>query len=264
MSFEVGVLGIFKFLKDLFNSSEKEAVVEPTIQAELNEKIETKIFSPKQEIKVVGKSVDDSLKELRRLKYSQSNFNLKNNLECEVLNYLVAKENSNYNVYWNLYVPYGIGKYMQIDHLVVTDNTIYMIECKDYKTCTSLEVFAEHWECYYNSGKVYKSANGADQNRKHINVLKKYLKDLSFEYKSIVALVVDNNFEGYIPDEDVILVRKKEEDLLYKLLDRKIKNEYSSDINNEFVEVNKKIYSCMNPSEDVIKAHRDNIKEKYK
>ncbi|MGL4762714.1 MAG: nuclease-related domain-containing protein [Sarcina sp.] len=256
-------MGIFKFLKNLFSSKEVNGDTETSVEI-LESKVETNLFKAKDKQESVGKSFDEELRKLRRVKYSQSSFNLENRLEYEVLNYLVGKESSEYNVYWNLYIPYGINKHMQIDHLVVTGNTIYSIECKDLKTCTSIEAFAEHWECYYNSGKVFKNSNGADQNRKHIDVLRKYLKNLSFEYKSIVVLVVDDCFKGYLPNEEIILVRNKEFDLVYKLLDRKVKASSSFEITDEFIRVNKKIYECMNPSDEVVKSHRDYIEERYK
>lgn len=255
-------MGIFKFLKNLFGSKEANSDAQTSAES-LESNIETNLSRAKNELESVEKSLDEEIRELRKVKYSNSSFNLENRLECEVLNYLVGKESSDYNVYWNLYIPYGGDRYMQIDHLVVTGDTIYSIECKDLKTCTSIEILGNHWECYYNSGNVYKSVNGADQNRKHIDVLRKYLKNLSFEYKSIVVLVVDDCFEGYIPSEEVVLVRNKEFDLVYKLLDRKIKASSEFNNANEFIRVNKKVYECMNPSEDIVKAHRDYIKERY-
>ncbi|MGL4655072.1 MAG: nuclease-related domain-containing protein [Sarcina sp.] len=261
-------MGIFKYLKSLFKKEETkdESVNE---QRELVDTLETEgqwlrfINSNSVENDISNKDINEQLKTLRRRKYTDSNFNLANRLECEVLNYLLGNECNCFNVYWNLYVPYSQNRYMQIDHLVVTGDTIYSIECKDYKTCTSIEVFAEHWECYYSSGH-YKNVNGVSQNAKHLSVLKKYLNDSSLEFKSIVVLVVADDFEGYIPDNEVILVREKEFELIFKLLDRKLKFNCDENMNQNFVELNKKIYECMNSSEEVVNTHKAYIEERYK
>ena len=252
---------ILKYLKSLFvdkiSDSDSEEVSNNLAKEFNSETLEAKVselnsLESKISINDSKKNIDESLKKLRRLKYTESNFSLANRLECEVLNYLLSEECNCFNVYWNLYVPYGANRYMQIDQLVVTTNTVYAIECKDFKSCTSIEVFAEHWECYYKDGKHYKIANGVSQNTKHISVLKKYLKGFNLDFKSIVILVVDDDFDGYIPDNEVILVRNKEFDLIFKLLERKLKFECDENVDHSFVEINEKIYKCMNPRCEVI------------
>lgn len=259
-------MGIFKYLKNLFNRDiDKNEIVEDTSEEiqESNLIDLTSLESKKVDINESKKNVDQELKKLRRLKYIESNFSLSNPLECEVLNYLLTNDSNCFNVYWNLYIPYGINRYIQIDHLIVTGNTIYTIECKDFKSCTSIEVFAEHWECYYRDGKHYKVTNGVSQNTKHISVLKKYLKEFKLEFKSIVILVVDDDFNGYIPDNDVILIRNKEFDLIFKLLDRKLKFDCDQTLDQSFTELNEKIYKCMNPSNKIIQSYKQCIEEKY-
>ena len=264
---------ILKYLKSLFgdkiSDSDSEEVSNNSAKEFKGETLEAKVTelsSLENKFNEIEskKNIDESLKKLRRLKYKESNFSLANRLECEVLNYLLSEECNCFNVYWNVYVPCGANRYMQIDQLVVTTNTVYAIECKDFKSCTSIEVFAEHWECYYKDGKHYKIANGVFQNTKHISVLKKYLKDFNLDFKSIVILVVDDDFDGYIPDDEVILVRNKEFDLIFKLLDRKLKVECDENVDHSFIELNEKVYKCMNPSSEIIESHRKYIEEKYK
>ncbi|MGL5575333.1 MAG: nuclease-related domain-containing protein [Sarcina sp.] len=263
-------MGILKYLKSLFinkandnqmsKSDENSNYNEYDIIQELNV---VNLHQNKINLNGSKKESNEELKALRRKKYAQSNFNLENRLECEVLNYLLANECNCFNVYWNLYIPYSSKRYMQIDHLVVTGDSVYSVECKDFQNCISIEVFAEHWECYYRN-EHYKSTNGVAQNNKHIGVLKQYLKDYNMNLKSIVILVVDDNFEGYIPDAEVILVRNKEFDLIFKLLDRKLKFNCDENLDFEFVELNKKIYECMNQSYEIIKSHKDYINQRYK
>ena len=261
-------MGIFKYLKNLFNRENRdidndeldknssEEVQEPKL-------IELTPLEDKVNVNESKKKIDQELKKLRRLKYTESNFSLANHLECEVLNYLLTNDSNCFNVYWNLYVPYGANRYMQIDQVVVTGNKIYTIECKYFKNCTNIKASGEHWDCYYRDGKYYKTANGVSQNTKHISVLKKYLKEFKLEFKSIVILVVDDEFNGYIPDSEVILIRNKEFDLIFKLLDKKLKFDCDQIIDQRFVELNNKIYECMNPNNNIIQSHKKYIEERY-
>lgn len=265
-------MGILKCLKNLFrkenSENDSDQKNEESIKSRKEEVERSDLLdlnSPKDKVSLSEskRDVNEELKALRRKKYAQSNFNLENRLECDILNYLLGNECNCFNVYWNLYIPYNLKRYMQIDHLVVTGDTVYSIECKDYQNCTSIEVFAEHWECYYRSGKVYKSVNGVSQNTKHISILRKYLKEFNLDFKSIVILVVDDDFDGYIPNDEVILVRNKEFELIFKLLDRKLKYNCDESMDLHFVELNKKIYECMNPTEATVNSHKDYIKQRY-
>ena len=254
-------MGVLKFFKNLFSSN--------TQVEENKEETQRAVYLEKEDLSVNRewgreKSVDEKIKILKRLKYTQSAMDLDNNLEKEILNYLISRESSNFNVYWNLYIPYGRDKYMQIDLMVITGEIIYVIECKEYKTCTSIEKQGEQWLCYYNSGHVYKNPNGIAQNDKHIDVLKKYLSDFSFNYESVVPIIVADDFNSEISDNDVIIVRRSEFAVLFKILDRRIESEKCLEcIDENFVNVNKSVYKCMNATEEIIQGHKENIKIKY-
>ena len=254
-------MGVLKFFRTLFSSNTVVDENKRDNQKEVN--LKDSNLSVNREWGR-EKSVDEKIKVLRRLKYTQSSMDLDNNLEKEVLNYLISRESSNFNVYWNLYIPYGKDKYMQVDLMVVTGETIYVLECKEYKTCTNIEERDEKWLCYYDSGKVYKNPNGIDQNKKHIDVLKKYLNDFSYNYESVIPLIVADEFNSQINDNDVVIVRRSEFDILFKILDRKIESEKCLEcIGENFVNVNNKVYACMNASDEIVEAHKENIKIKY-
>lgn len=252
---------IFKFVKKLFSKKEKQVETTNTKEEIVADNVRT--LNIKVE-KGLERSVDEKLKMLRRKKYTHSTMSLDNNLECEILNYLLARETSSFNIYWNLYVPYGENRYMQLDFVVVTGDTVYVIESKEYKTCTSIEDLGEQWRCYYNSGRVYENANGLDQNNKHVNVIKKYLGDDSFNYKSVVALVVSDDFNADLSDDDLIIVRASEFEILFRMLDRRIvPSKCDECISNNFVSFNEMIYDCMNVSDEVIDSHRKRIEDIY-
>lgn len=257
-------MGILKFFKSLF--SNKTSVESATLQSNNNDDSDNIVVVEKVQEVQAQKSVDQKLKDLKRKKYTHSQMSLANKLECETLNHLLSRESSSFNVYWDLYVPYGSnGDYMQIDFVVVTGETIYAVECKEYKTCTNIEVQGSQWKCYYNSGNVYLNANGVDQNSKHVDVLRKYIGDNSFDYKSVVALVVSDDFCSDINDEELIIVRLSEWEILFKMFDRRVKDSFCDEcIGDNFVEVNEKIYGCMNVSQEIVEEHKRRIKEKYK
>ena len=73
-----------------------------------------------------------------------------------------------------------------------------------------------------------------------------------------------DDFNSAISDNDVIIVRRSEFAVLFKILDRRIESEKCLEcIDENFVNVNKSVYKCMNATEEIIQGHKENIKIKY-
>jgi len=78
------------------------------------------------------------------------------------------------------------GKYSQIDHLVISDYGIFVIETKNYKgTITGFER-SENWTQSFPKSK-YSFYNPIRQNLGHIYALHHVLSDVKVDYHSIVA-----------------------------------------------------------------------------
>ena len=78
------------------------------------------------------------------------------------------------------------GKYSQIDHIVVSDYGVFVIETKNYKgTITGFER-SENWTQSFPKSK-YSFYNPIRQNQGHIYALNHVLKDVPIDYHSIVA-----------------------------------------------------------------------------
>ncbi|MGL4739208.1 MAG: nuclease-related domain-containing protein [Sarcina sp.] len=247
------------FKKDKL-SKQKNKVTQINIEKECE--IEDNVAEIIQKKKNTYSNIAENLSYMRRTKYKESSMSLANRLECEMLEYLLAREKLDFAVYWNLYVPYSNDDYMQIDNIIITGDTIYVIECKDYRTCIGIDEIRESWKCHYPNKKVYKNMNASSQNKKHISVLKKYLGIDNYEFKSIVALIVSDDFKGYLAEDDIYLVRDRERNILFKLLDKKIKDS-DKEIDDCFVKINSRVYECMNPSNDIIEKHKNKIKARY-
>ncbi|MGL5634250.1 MAG: nuclease-related domain-containing protein [Sarcina sp.] len=230
-----------KSFKDIKNE-EQECLIEDNI---------TEFIENKREVYT---SFAQKLSAIRRDKYIQSSMSLSNKFECEILEYLLAREDFNFNVYWNAYVPDGKNKYIKIDNIIITGDTVYIIECKDLRTCIGIKDLGSSWKYYYENKKDNKAVNLFYETEKYIKILKEYLGINNYQFKSIIALVVSDKFSGYLEADNICLVRNKERNVLFKLLDKKI-IKLDTNIDECFVKINSRVYECMNPVVDIIDTY---------
>ena len=106
--------------------------------------------------------------------------------ERDVSNRLSKLNSSNYKVINNLMLQVG-NKTTQIDHIVVSNYGIFVIETKNYKGWIIGNEYDEYWKqvIYKRTEKLY---NPVKQNYGHIMALKGVLKNFKdLNYISIVA-----------------------------------------------------------------------------
>lgn len=194
------------------------------------------------------KSVDQELKILKRKKYTNCDINFENKFKYRVLDYLLSRESSSFCVYWDVYIPIiGTNDYIKIDNLVVTGDTIYIIDCNEYVGCLNIDVKNDKWKCVYNNGSKYDNTNQILKNYKNIDIIKKYIKSDSYNLKSIVVIMVEDEFFTDMNNDELIILRKYEWEILFKILDKRIKSSKCEGcINREYVSINNKLYNCMN------------------
>ncbi|MBQ0147770.1 MAG: NERD domain-containing protein [Flavobacteriaceae bacterium] len=78
------------------------------------------------------------------------------------------------------------GKQSQIDHIVISDYGIFVIETKNYQGTITGSEKSENWTQSFPKSK-YNFYNPIRQNLGHIYALNYVLKDVSIDYHSIVA-----------------------------------------------------------------------------
>ena len=104
----------------------------------------------------------------------------------------------NYHVFNDLYIPNASGNTSQIDHLVVSNYGIFIIETKNYSGSIYGSEDSEQWTEYFNwfsrsrwsygrHSEAYKFYNPVLQNRGHIKALRHYLGSLELPVYSIIA-----------------------------------------------------------------------------
>lgn len=89
------------------------------------------------------------------------------------------------------------GKTTQIDHIIISNYKIYVIETKNYSGRIQGGLKFKQW-IQYIYGAKFKFMNPHNQNYKHIQFLKNYIKDQKII--SLVCFVNDNKFVGDKPD----------------------------------------------------------------
>jgi predicted RNA-binding Zn-ribbon protein involved in translation (DUF1610 family) len=176
--------------------------------------------------------------------------------EKDVSNRLSKLNLSNYKIINNLMLQVG-NKTTQIDHIVVSNYGIFVIETKNYKGWIMGTEFDEYWKkiIYKRKEKLY---NPIKQNYGHIMALKEVLKDFKdLNYISIVVFTTKSDLK-VTTTTDVIYTTK---------LLKTIKNYNNNTIPDENKEaIYMKLLSLNIDNKDNRKAHvqsiHNNIKEK--
>ncbi len=108
-----------------------------------------------------------------------------------------------YRVLHNILLKNG-GESVQIDHIVIGRSGIYVIETKHYHGLVSGGENTYHWH-HYIGGKDYEFYNPCRQNRGHIRVLKRLLRDYSdLPVYSIVAFPTECGVEVDTDETEVV------------------------------------------------------------
>lgn len=106
-----------------------------------------------------------------------------------------SKPNKKYKI--NNFTFQHEDKTVQIDHIFINKNGIFLIETKNYRGRIYGEENAQNWTQVLNYGKSkFKLYNPIKQNKSHIFYLKQLLKDFNATFHSIIVLY--NNTTKYI------------------------------------------------------------------
>lgn len=111
------------------------------------------------------------------------------NLHEKSLVSLMAKnlDSEKYFIFNNLVLPSSHTISCQIDHVVVSEYGIFVIESKNYNGWVFANEHHKHWTVCYRGGKKFKFQNPILQNFAHVSALK---EQLSFLKKSFFNIVV--------------------------------------------------------------------------
>jgi predicted PolB exonuclease-like 3'-5' exonuclease len=117
---------------------------------------------------------------------------------------LSALDESKYKVINNIMLQVG-NKTTQIDHVIVSNFGIFVIETKNYKGRITGNEFDDYWTQRLNKG--YKLRNPIRQNYGHIQGLKEHLGEFTdVNYISIVAFTTNADLKVNIKSEVVYTV----------------------------------------------------------
>jgi len=171
---------------------------------------------------------------------------------------LSSLDGTKYKVINNIMLQVG-NKTTQIDHLVISNYGVFVIETKNYKGLISGDEFDDYWKqtIYKRKEKLY---NPIRQNYGHIQVLKELLHDIpDINYISIVA---------FTTNLDDLKVTAKTDVVYTKHLPKTIKKYNIETLSDEVKErIYKKLISLNIDSKDNRKAHvaaiNRNIAEKH-
>jgi len=79
----------------------------------------------------------------------------------------------------------------QIDHILINENGVYVIETKNFEGTIYGDAEHENWLCYYPNGEHKQFYNPVKQNNGHVNVVKKILPENAPVF-GIVVFVQNN------------------------------------------------------------------------
>ena len=119
-----------------------------------------------------------------------------------VLNTLlkVRLDNSKYKILHNVMLPTDDGATTQIDHIVVSQWGIFVIETKTYSGWVFGEAKSPQWTVTHYRRKV-KFQNPLRQNYKHLSTLSECLGIPMEYFKTVVAFCGETVFKTAMPDE---------------------------------------------------------------
>lgn len=124
---------------------------------------------------------------------------------------LLAKNLSpdKYFIFNNITLPSSFTKSTQVDHIVVSEYGIFVIESKDYKGWIFADRNSSNWMQVLYRGKKYPFQNPIIQNFAHISALKEQLPFLNKCFFNIVVFSNRSEFKterinGVIYDDELI------------------------------------------------------------
>jgi hypothetical protein len=95
-------------------------------------------------------------------------------------------------------------KTVQIDHLFINKNGIFVIETKNYRGRVYGDEKSQEWAQVFNYGKSkFKMYNPIRQNKSHIYHLKQLLEDYNVDYHSVIVFF--DNTTKYIKSETPVI-----------------------------------------------------------
>ena len=110
--------------------------------------------------------------------------------ETEVIRMLSQTRSAHKKIVNDIVIKTADGKMSQIDHILINEAGIFVIETKNYKGAIYGTMNSFHW-CQYLSGKKFMFYNPVMQNTSHIKRLKMIL-GTDFPYHSIVVFAQNN------------------------------------------------------------------------
>lgn len=106
-----------------------------------------------------------------------------------------------YRIYQDLYLPRPDGNgTTQIDHVVVSIFGIFVIETKNYDGWIFGSEQSRYWTQCMKGGAKFQFQNPLQQNKLHVNALKKALHLPAGSFLSVVYFVGDCTFKTSLPD----------------------------------------------------------------
>ncbi|PRR82009.1 NERD domain-containing protein [Clostridium vincentii] len=162
---------------------------------------------------------------------------------------LSGLDNTNYKVINNIMLQVG-NRTTQIDHIIVSNFGIFVIETKNYKGWITGNDYDDYWRqtIYKRKEKLY---NPIKQNYGHIQALKEVLRDIpDINYISIVAFTTNADLKVTVKTDVVYTIN----------LLKTIRNYNSKTINNLGKEqIYRKLISLNVDSKDTRKSHVEAI-----
>ncbi len=126
--------------------------------------------------------------------------------ETEVFRALLQTHSAHKKIINDIVIKTADGKMSQIDHILINESGIFVIETKNYKGAIYGSDGGLHWYQYLN-GKKFKFYNPVKQNAAHMKRLAKILGDI-YPYYSIIVFVKDNtkkiNIDNVINLSDLV------------------------------------------------------------
>lgn len=133
----------------------------------------------------------------------------------------------------NIVIKEGVNT--QIDHIVINERGIFVIETKNYRGLIKAKIHGKFWVQYINK-KQYPFYNPLVQNNFHLEVLGKLFPEFKSYLKSVVvftnsaklAFAIDNvvqidNLKSYLSSFNALEFPKQKQQEIYELL-LKLKN----------------------------------------
>ena len=120
--------------------------------------------------------------------------------EKRVYNILSKSLPDGFIVLNDIYLPSSDGTTTQIDHIVVSQYGVFVVETKNYSGWIFANARDDKWTETFPGRKEYPFPNPINQNRHHINVLAECLGIPKNYFHSVVAFTESCTFKTPLPD----------------------------------------------------------------